>query len=173
MGFKTGLFTSPHISTFRERIQINGQLCPMESIVSTCELIFKEVERTDIDVRFFEVVTMIGLLEFAKAGCDYVVLECGLGAALDATNIVGLPEVICSTITSIGNDHMDVLGDSLEEIAAEKAGAIKTGVPCIVGPSCVTSDLVSIKQKAKEQDVTLFEVPSLNSFIQENNAIAD
>lgn len=144
----------------------------MESIVSTCEQIFREVERTDIDVRFFEVVTMIGLLEFAKAGCDYVVLECGLGAALDATNIVGLPEVICSTITSIGNDHMDVLGDSLEAIAAEKAGLIKTGIPCIVGPSCVT-DLVSIKQRAKEQDVTLFEVPSLNSFVQENNAIAD
>lgn len=117
LGFKTGLFTSPHISTFRERIQINGHFCSMESIVDTCEMIFKEVERTDIDVRFFEVVTMIGLIEFKKAGCDYVVLECGLGAALDATNIVGLPEVVCSTITSIGKDHMDVLGNSLEDIA--------------------------------------------------------
>lgn len=145
MGFKTGLFTSPHISTFRERIQINGEICSMESLVETCELIFKEVERTDIDVRFFEVVTMIGLIEFAKAKCDYVVLECGLGATLDATNIVGLPEVICSAITSIGNDHMDVLGNSLEDIAKEKAGIIKSGIPCIVGPSCVTSDLVSIK----------------------------
>lgn len=137
----------------------------MESIVDTCEMIFKEVERTDIDVRFFEVVTMIGFIEFKKAGCDYVVLECGLGAALDATNIVGLPEVICSTITSIGKDHMDVLGNSLEDIAEEKAGIIKTGIPCIVGPSCVAPDLSAIKQRAKQQDVKLFEVPTMNSFI--------
>ena len=137
----------------------------MENIVDTCELIFREVERTDIDVRFFEVVTMIGFIEFAKAKVDYVVLECGLGATLDATNIVGLPEVVCSTITSIGNDHMDVLGDSLECIAEEKSGIIKNGIPCIVGPSCVTSDLVSIRARAKAQDVVLFEVPPMNSFI--------
>lgn len=101
-------------------------------------MIFKEVERTNIDVRFFEVITMIGFIEFAKAGCDYVVLECGLGATLDATNIVGFPEVVCTTVTSIGNDHMEVLGDSLEDIAEEKAGIIKKGIPCAVGPSCVT-----------------------------------
>ena len=120
----------------------------MERIVQICEHIFEEVKRTNIDVRFFEVVTMIGLIEFAAAGCDYVVLECGLGATLDATNIVGSPEVICSAITSIGKDHMDVLGDSLEEIALEKSGIVKRGIPCVVGPSCIAPDLVSISNRA-------------------------
>ena len=89
----------------------------------------------ELDIRFFEVVTIIGFLLFRDAGCDYVVLECGLGGLLDATNIVTKDEVIASIITSIGYDHMDVLGNSLEEIAAEKAGVIKNGVPCIVGPT--------------------------------------
>jgi len=159
MGFKTGLFTSPHISTFRERIQVNGQYVSMENLVETCEMVFSEVERHDIDVRFFEVVTLIGLLEFARAGCDYVVLECGLGGALDATNIVDVPDVICSAITSIGKDHMDVLGDSLEAIAQEKAGVIKSGMPTIVGPSCVQDGLQAIKARAQQQNVELTAIP--------------
>lgn len=89
----------------------------------------------DLDIRFFEVVFIIGLLLFRDAGCDYVVLECGLGGMLDATNIVTADNVIASIITSIGYDHMDVLGNTLEEIGAEKAGVIKKDVPCIVGPS--------------------------------------
>ena len=159
MGFRTGLFTSPHISTFRERIQVNGQYVSMENLVETCEMVFSEVERHDIDVRFFEVVTLIGLLEFARAGCDYVVLECGLGGALDATNIVDVPDVICSAITSIGKDHMDVLGDSLEAIAQEKAGVIKPGMPTIVGPSCVQDGLQAIKARAQQQNVELMAIP--------------
>ena len=79
---------------------------------------------------------MIGLLEFQRAKCDYVVLECGLGGALDATNIIEAPELMISSITSIGLDHTDVLGETLEEISAEKAGVIKSGVPCVVGPTC-------------------------------------
>ena len=140
----------------------------MERIVDICERVFKLVEQTDIDVRFFEVVTMIGLIEFAEQGCDYVVLECGLGAFIDATNIVGYPDVVCSTITSIGKDHMDVLGDSLEEIAYEKSGIIKKGVPCVVGPSCYQGGLVSIENRAKEQEVDLIKIASMNSFTLEN-----
>ena len=144
----------------------------MERVVQICEQIFEEVKRTNIDVRFFEVVTMIGLIEFASAGCDYVVLECGLGATLDATNIVGFPDVVCSAITSIGKDHMDVLGNNLEDIALEKSGIIKKGIPTVVGPSCVTADLHSIKNRAKDEGVDLIQVASMNSFIQENNEIA-
>ena len=91
---------------------------------------------------------MIGLIIFQKAKCDYVVLECGLGGKLDATNIVDFPEVVCSAITSIGMDHLDVLGNSLEEIAFEKAGVIKSNIPCIVGPTCV--NLQSIQKRAFE-----------------------
>ena len=144
----------------------------MERTVQICERIFEEVKRTDLDVRFFEVVTMVGLIEFAEAGCDYVVLECGLGATLDATNIVEYPDVVCSAITSIGKDHMDVLGNSLEEIALEKSGLLKKGVPAVVGPSCIAPDLVSIKNRANDEGVDLIEVPSMNSFIKENNEIA-
>ena len=114
----------------------------MDSIVQSIELIIQEVQKHDFDIRFFEVVTMIGLLEFQKAGCDYVVLECGLGGFRDATNIIKAPETVCSVITSIGWDHMDALGNTLEEIAAEKAGVIKKDIPCVVGPTC--ADLVSI-----------------------------
>jgi len=88
MGFKVGLFTSPHISTFRERFQINGQYISEEEVIETCEKIFDAVEKFDLDVRFFEIITLIGFLEFQKAQCDYVVLECGLGARIDATNVV-------------------------------------------------------------------------------------
>lgn len=107
------MFTSPHISSFRERIQINGQNCSMEKVVEACERIFKAVEENDMDVRFFEIVTMVGLLIFKESGCDYVVLECGLGGSLDATNIVQEDDIQCCAITSIGMDHMDVLGSDL------------------------------------------------------------
>ena len=136
MGFKVGLFTSPHISTFRERFTVNGQISTMDNVVDSCDKIFKAVEENNYDVRFFEIVTMIGLLEFQRAKCDYVVLECGLGGALDATNIVESPELIISAITSIGMDHMDVLGDTKEEIAQEKSGVIKSCIKSIIGPTC-------------------------------------
>lgn len=108
----------------------------MENIVESCKLIFKAVEENNYDVRFFEIVTMLGLLEFKRGKCDYVVFECGLGGALDATNIIDVPELICSSITSIGLDHMDVLGDSINDIAAEKSGVIKNGAPSVIGPTC-------------------------------------
>jgi dihydrofolate synthase/folylpolyglutamate synthase len=79
---------------------------------------------------------MVGFLEFQRAKCDYVVLECGLGGKLDATNIIEAPELIISSIASIGFDHTDVLGETLDEIAEEKAGVIKSGVPCVVGHTC-------------------------------------
>ena len=84
-------------------------------------------------MRFFEIVTMIGFLEFQKANCDYAILECGIGGKRDATNIVDEP--ICSAITSIALDHQAVIGDTVEEISDEKSGVIKKGVPCLVGPT--------------------------------------
>ena len=77
---------------------------------------------------------MLSLLEFRKQKCEYVVLECGVGARLDSTNIIDRP--VCSAVTSIALDHTDVIGNTLEEIANEKAGVIKKGVPCILGPTC-------------------------------------
>ena len=104
--------------------------------------------RDDLDVRFFEVMTMAALLIFHRANCDYVVLECGIGGFLDATNIVTAEELVCSTIVSIGYDHMDILGDTLEDIASEKAGVIKANVPCVVGPTAWERN--AIQARAKE-----------------------
>ena len=142
-GLRVGLFTSPHIASFRERFVVNGQLPSKRDVVEACHRVFEMVEKeASLDVRFFEVVTMVGLLLFQRAKVDYVVLECGLGGALDATNIVTADEVVCSCITSIGYDHMDVLGDTLEEIASEKAGVIKKGVPCVVGPTAFARNAI-------------------------------
>ena len=145
-GQRVGLFTSPHIASFRERFIVNGQLPSKRDVVDACLKVFEMVEKeTSLDVRFFEVVTMVGLLLFKQAKVDFIVLECGLGGALDATNIVSADEVVCSAITSIGYDHMDVLGDSLEEIASEKAGVIKKGVPCVVGPTAFARDAIQAR----------------------------
>lgn len=80
---------------------------------------------------------MIGMIEFVRHKCDYVVFECGIGAKLDATNVIDYPESVCSTITSVGYDHQEILGQTLEEIASEKAFIIKKNVPCVLGPSCI------------------------------------
>lgn len=96
---------------------------------------FDAIEREKFDVTFFEIVTMIGFLHFAEKQVDYAVIECGMGGRLDATNVIKKPEV-CA-IASIGYDHMEVLGSTLEAIASEKAGIIKDGSPCVIGPTVV------------------------------------
>jgi len=87
---------------------------------------------------------MIAFLEFKKANCDYVILECGIGGTYDSTNIIETPELIACAIASIGWDHMEILGENLEEIAGNKAGIIKKGVPCVIGPSCYEGGIKSI-----------------------------
>ena len=155
MGYKTGLFTSPHINSFRERVQVNQQLSSQASIVEHCEKIFRAVNEENMDLRMFEILTMIAFLEFRKQGCEYVVLECGIGGRLDATNIVESP--VCSVITTIGLDHMDVIGDTLEEIAWEKAGVIKSNIPCVIGPTA--AQMQAIDKKAKDTNSELIKVP--------------
>lgn len=88
MGFKVGLFTSPHISTFRERFQVNGEFISQQDVVEICTGIINKVLQDDLDIRFFEIITLIGFVYFNKMKCDYVVLECGIGARIDATNVV-------------------------------------------------------------------------------------
>ena len=183
MGFKTGLFTSPHIDTFRERVQVNGNLISKEHVVEHFEAILRAIQEKDIDLRFFEVVTMIALLEFRRQGCQYAVIECGIGGKLDATNIIDEPE--CSVITSIGLDHMDVIGDSLDAIASEKAGVIKQGLPCIVGPTCadrqpiserakkLSSPLIHIKHQKSHNDVNTDIVQHVLGIVSQNHGFSE
>lgn len=134
-GYKTGLFTSPYVVEFRERMQVNGQMVPREAFAGAIErikpvadvLAKKEMQPTE-----FEVITAAAFLWFAESGCDIVVLEVGLGGRLDSTNIIKTPLV--SVITSVSMDHMNVLGDTIEEIAAEKCGIIKRGGITVVYP---------------------------------------
>ena len=152
-GFKAGLFISPHISSFRERITINQQLITEEDVVKHAAKVFEAIEQEKLEVTFFEIVTMIAMLEFAEKQVDYAVLECGLGGRLDATNVIPRPEV-CA-ITSIGYDHMEILGTTLELIAGEKAGIIKEGVPVVVGPTVVQEAVV---RKCREMNCKLIQV---------------
>ena len=127
-GYKTGLFTSPHLVSFRERIQINRELVPEADVVNLTECMQALLRHFPADrpPTFFEVVTVMALEQFARKKCDVVLLETGLGGRLDATNIV---TPIASVITSIALDHQQHLGDTLAEIATEKAGIIKPRVP--------------------------------------------
>lgn len=133
-GYKVGKFMSPHLVRFNERIQINGQEITnvrIEEMLEFLEPIFNEFEKKyERDISLFEVETAMALVYFAEEACDIVALEVGLGGEWDCTNIVTAD---VSVITSIGYDHMNVLGDSLEEIAAQKAGIIKEGGMVVTG----------------------------------------
>jgi dihydrofolate synthase / folylpolyglutamate synthase len=157
-GYKTGLYTSPHIASFRERIQINGEM------ISEAELaaLYKEVHAT-----YFEIATLLAFLHFQRNQVDIAIIETGIGGRLDPTNVV---TPILSIITSIGYDHMDILGASLEEIALEKAGIIKRNVPVVIGRDVPYSVM---KNKAHEMNSPLYQssVQDLD-FDKENQATA-
>lgn len=127
-GFKTGLYTSPHLYDFRERIRINGQMIPEAAVVDFVARIQPQIEQ--LDPSFFEITVAMAFDYFAQEAVDIAIVEVGLGGRLDSTNII-TPEV--SVITNIGYDHMHLLGNTLPEIAQEKAGIIKADVPLVVG----------------------------------------
>ncbi len=129
-GYKTGLYTSPHLLDYCERIQINGEPISHETLVKLIEEIKPAVAQVE-KLTTFEITTALAFLAFAKQGCTAAVFEVGLGGRLDATNVV-IPRV--SVITSLSMDHMAVLGDTLAKIAGEKAGIIKEGVPVASAP---------------------------------------
>ena len=127
-GYKVGLYTSPHLIDFRERIRINGQMIPEQYVVD-----FVEHERNffePLHPSFFELTTALAFNYFAECGVDVAVIEVGLGGRLDCTNII-TPEL--SVITNISLDHTQFLGNTLQQIAREKAGIIKPGIPVVVG----------------------------------------
>ena len=127
-GYKTGLATSPHLKDFRERIRINGKMIPKGTVSGFVQKHREFFEQ--LSPSFFEITIALTFDYFARERVDIAVIETGLGGRLDSTNII-TPEL--SIITNIGMDHMNLLGDTLEKIAAEKAGIIKEGVPVLVG----------------------------------------
>ena len=127
-GYKTGLYTSPHLKDFRERIRINGQMISEQHVINFVAAHQQDFE--DIKPSFFEMTVGLAFQIFAEEKVDIAIVEVGLGGRLDSTNII---TPLLSVITNIGWDHMNILGDSLQLIAAEKAGIIKPKVPVIIG----------------------------------------
>ena len=148
-GYKTGLYTSPHLRDFRERIKVNGEMINEKFVIDFTEKINPLIE--EIEPSFFEITVAMAFDYFAQQQCDIAIVETGLGGRLDSTNII-IPEL--SIITNIGWDHMNLLGDSLEKIAREKAGIIKDHVPVIVGEA-LKETLPVFHQMAAEKDAVL------------------
>jgi dihydrofolate synthase/folylpolyglutamate synthase len=148
-GYKTGLYTSPHLKDFRERIRVNGEMVDKNFIVEFTNRISPIIE--EIEPSFFEITVAMAFEYFAACNVDIGVIETGLGGRFDSTNII-TPEL--SVITNIGWDHMNILGDSLEQIAFEKAGIIKQNVPVVVGETLAETEKI-FEQVAKEKNAPL------------------
>ncbi|HBR21084.1 MAG TPA: bifunctional folylpolyglutamate synthase/dihydrofolate synthase, partial [Nitrospiraceae bacterium] len=127
-GVRTGLFTSPHLVSFTERIRVNNEEIREDEVIELTEEIRSTIEGSELNPTFFEFVTVMGFLYFKRKNIDWAAVETGMGGRLDATNVL-TPEV--SVITNISYDHKDFLGNTISEIAEEKAGIIKKGVPVI------------------------------------------
>ncbi len=151
-GYKTGLYTSPHLLDYTERIQINGQPISHEQLVELVDEIKPHVAKIE-KLTTFEITTALGFMAFAKYGATAAVIEVGLGGRLDATNVV-TPKV--SVITSLSYDHMAVLGNTLTLIAGEKAGIIKPGVPVVSSPQKEEALAVLLRVASeRNSDITL------------------
>lgn len=149
-GYKTGLYTSPHLYDFRERIRINGDLVSEDFVVSFVERIRPLIEK--VSPSFFEITVAMAFDYFASQEVDIAIVEVGLGGRLDSTNII-TPEL--SVITNIGLDHTNMLGTTLQEIAGEKAGIIKKGVPVVIGEKHPETEPV-FTEKAHKENAPLY-----------------
>jgi dihydrofolate synthase/folylpolyglutamate synthase len=145
-GYKTGLYTSPHLVDFRERIRINGIPVSKEWVVTFIDKLKNAIE--EIQPSFFEITVAMAFTLFAEEKVDVAIIETGLGGRLDSTNVI---TPVLSIITNISYDHMDLLGNSLQEIALEKAGIIKQKVPVIIGEQRAETERVFFEQAVHKQ----------------------
>lgn len=150
-GYKTGLYTSPHVIDFRERIRINGIEIPKENVIDFIEKTKPLIE--ELQPSFFEITVAIAFDYFAKEKVDIVVVEVGLGGLLDSTNII-TPEV--SVITNISKDHTNLLGNTIEEIATQKAGIIKDEVPVVIGETQPETEKIFFSKTIHEHSQLFF-----------------
>lgn len=162
-GYRTGLFLSPFILDFRERIQVNGEMIPKEKLVSLVEsiwLVVTALENQGIHLSHFEIVTAVAFLYWKEERCDVVCLETGIGGAYDCTNIIAPP--LAAVITPVSFDHTEILGDTLEEIAAQKAGIIKTGSVLVSSPGQLPEVSAVLLQQCAEAGIRMI-TPNRNA----------
>lgn len=150
-GYKTGLYTSPHLKDFRERIRINGEVVSEKFVTEFVNEQQDIIE--EINPSFFEVTVAMAFSYFAKEQVDIAIIEVGLGGRLDSTNII-TPEL--SVITNISLDHTNILGNTLQEIAGEKAGIIKSGIPVVIGETQIESAPVFLQKAAETNSEIIF-----------------
>lgn len=155
-GFKTGLYTSPYVLSFCERIQIDGESISEEKLSKTVTKVQKEIFKLNekgIVITEFEAITAVAFLYFYEEKCDFAVIEVGLGGRFDATNVLSSPKA--SVITSISLDHTKILGDTLTKIAFEKCGIIKNGVPVVTSVNQNSEVLGVIEKTARDKNCKL------------------
>lgn len=150
-GYKTGLYTSPHLKDFRERIRINGEMIPTENVTNFIDKYRSEFEKMELS--FFEMSVGMAFQYFADEKVDVAIIETGMGGRLDSTNII---QPLLSVITNIGYDHMQFLGNTLPLIAAEKAGIIKHKTPVIIGETQIEVKTVFDEKAAQMQSKITF-----------------
>lgn len=167
-GYKTGLYTSPHLKSFTERIRVNGAEVSQAFVVDFVNKIKPAIER--IKPSFFEITVAMAFEYFATQKVDIAVVEVGLGGRLDSTNVI-TPEV--SVITNIGWDHKDILGDTLEKIASEKAGIIKSEVPVVISEQQSEIDEVFIQKAFDEQAPIFFASDTYGATLQADHQTFD
>ncbi len=166
-GYKTGLYTSPHLRDFRERIRINGEMISEEAVIAFTETM--KTAMTDIAPSFFEMTVAMAFDHFAKSKVDIAIIETGMGGRLDSTNVIQ-PEL--SLITNIGLDHMEFLGNDLASIAGEKAGIIKQEIPVIIGKTQQETVPVFIeKANEKSAPITFVDQVWKIHFVERNDSI--
>ncbi|MEN9344437.1 MAG: hypothetical protein RLZZ453_1224 [Chlamydiota bacterium] len=165
-GYRVGLYTSPHLFDYRERICINGEMIPKEEVLLLLQELFDRGHH--IHPTFFEYTTLLAFEYFRKAQVDVAVIEAGIGGRFDATNVI---TPILSVITSISQEHTALLGRNLEEIGFQKAGIIKPCVPVVLGPKI---NSVSILKEAQRQGSPIYlSTKTSPLFDEENQAIAE
>jgi len=170
-GYKTGLYTSPHLVDFRERIRINGQMISEQQVIDF--VADHKTDFEDIKPSFFEMTVGLAFDIFAKEKVDIAIIEVGLGGRLDSTNII---TPLLSVITNIGWDHMNILGSTLQLIAGEKAGIIKQCVPVVIGEYQVEVAAIFLSKAAKEETELIFasdqfEVKSQKSKVESSGLL--
>ncbi len=158
-GYKTGLYTSPHLVTMRERFRVDGEMISEGEVAELASLLEPEIAAVDAAARYgrltvFEILTLLSFVWFVRRGCQWQVMEVGMGGRFDATNVIQ-PEVCF--LTAIGLDHTEVLGDTLAKIATEKCGIIKPGCVVVSHPQAEEAGRV-IEQTCREKGVTLLRV---------------
>jgi dihydrofolate synthase / folylpolyglutamate synthase len=158
-GFDTGLYTSPHLQTMRERISVNGEMISESAVAELMTVIKPEVEAVNRGAKYgrltvFEILTVLSFVYFASKNCRFQVMEVGMGGRFDATNVIN--PAVCM-LTSISMDHHEVLGDTVEKIAAEKCGIIKPGCVVVSHPQLPQAEMI-IKETCKQRNVRLLTV---------------